>query len=285
MRAHLQEAPIVLASPAHEDRLNRRLHVVVDAAPAHAAIELERLVVGVEHQLLGLAEVSAHERHPAVRQLHVRRFDGQRQTLQGDRFVAPVELVGLARGKAHRHKRPRRNPCPFLPPRLDEAVHTVVRTVIAAPTQLLEQPLRRPPLAPWQSGFLLEHLVENRHPLTELRHWLHAASVSELGLPAAVHSPNGRPRHRKPPHDLLDRQTLLKIGATDPADQIHTDHPPPTPFPATEGQRKGRLTERQRGSVLDAKTPLRGSILQANSHPTQQRPRRFKSSPASNYSH
>ncbi len=42
----------------------------------------------------------------------------------------------------------------------------------------------------------------------------------------------------KPPHDLLDRQTLLKIGATDPADQVHTDHPR-TPFPAAKGQKEG----------------------------------------------
>ena len=34
--AHLQEAAIVEASLADEDRLHRRLHVVVDAAPASA---------------------------------------------------------------------------------------------------------------------------------------------------------------------------------------------------------------------------------------------------------
>src|SRR5580658_8813068 len=57
MRAHLQEAAIVPPALADKDRLDRRLHVVVDAAPANAAIEPERLVVSVEHQLLGLAEV------------------------------------------------------------------------------------------------------------------------------------------------------------------------------------------------------------------------------------
>src|SRR5271167_2783405 len=48
VRAHSQKAAIVLARLANEDRLNRRLHVVVDAAPADTAIEQERLVVGVE---------------------------------------------------------------------------------------------------------------------------------------------------------------------------------------------------------------------------------------------
>jgi hypothetical protein len=49
--------------------------------------ELERLIVGVEHQLLGLPEVAAYKRHAAVRQLHV-RLDRQRQILKRDRLVA-----------------------------------------------------------------------------------------------------------------------------------------------------------------------------------------------------
>src|SRR6202049_1917943 len=65
--AHLQKAAMSPARRAHKDRSNRRLHVVVDATPADAAIEPERLVVGVEHQLLGLPEVDAHKRHAAVR--------------------------------------------------------------------------------------------------------------------------------------------------------------------------------------------------------------------------
>jgi len=67
---------------------------------------------------------------------------------------------------------------------------------------------------------------------------LHTAFVFELGLLAADHPAHRRTRYRKPPHDLLDRQTLLKIGATDPADQVHTGHPR-TPFPATNGQKEG----------------------------------------------
>jgi hypothetical protein len=66
VRAHLQEAAIVGARLADEDRLHRRLHVVIDAAAADPAVELERLVMGVEHQLLSLAEVGAHERHAAM---------------------------------------------------------------------------------------------------------------------------------------------------------------------------------------------------------------------------
>ena len=55
---------------------------MINAAPADPAIEDKRLVVRVEHQFLGLAEIGAHKRHAAVRQLHMRRFDDQRQTLE-----------------------------------------------------------------------------------------------------------------------------------------------------------------------------------------------------------
>src|SRR5271166_2188930 len=52
VRAHLEEAAIVLAVLADEDRVHRRLHVVVDAALAGAPEEREGAVVGVEHHLL-----------------------------------------------------------------------------------------------------------------------------------------------------------------------------------------------------------------------------------------
>ena len=41
---------------------------------------------------------------------------------------------------------------------------------------------------------------------------------------------------------------------------IHADHPR-TPFPANQGQKEGTLTERQRGSQLDAKTAPQGVAI------------------------
>ena len=64
--AHLQEATIVEALLADEDRFHRRLHVVVDAAPAGALEQGEGPVVGVEHHLLCLARIDPYERHAAV---------------------------------------------------------------------------------------------------------------------------------------------------------------------------------------------------------------------------
>ncbi len=52
MAAHLQEAAIVEAIFADEDRLHRRLHVVVDAAPAGPFEQRKGPVMGIEHHLL-----------------------------------------------------------------------------------------------------------------------------------------------------------------------------------------------------------------------------------------
>ncbi len=66
MAAHLQETTIVEAVLADEDRLHRRLHVVVDAAPARPLEECESPVMGIKHHLLRLARIGTHKQHAAV---------------------------------------------------------------------------------------------------------------------------------------------------------------------------------------------------------------------------
>ena len=246
MRAHLQKAAIIPARLADEDRLDRRLHVVVDAAPADPAIKLERLVVSVEHQLLGLAKIDAHERHPTVRQLHVRRLDRQRQSLERDRLVAPVELVGFPGREAHRHKGVRRNPGAFVAPALGEPMHAVMRAVISAPAQFLEKPLGRATFPSWQLGFLLQNLRQNLDPLAELRRRLNLPRVIELRLVAPNDLAHRRARHRKRAHDLLDRPLLLEIGAPNLADLVHANHPHQT-FPAIAWPKGRTLTQNVKG--------------------------------------
>jgi len=195
--------------------------------------------VGVEHQFLGLAEVDAHERHAAVRQLHVRRLDRQRKAMERDCFVTPVELVGLSRRKAHRHIGARRNPRVFGAPGLYETMNAIVGAVITATTQFLEQTLRRAALPPRQGVFLLQDLRQNLDPDAQLRRRLDATLVFELGLVSPDDFAHCRARYRQRADDLLDRAVLLKIGTPYLADLVHANHPR-QPFPADQGQRKGR---------------------------------------------
>src|SRR5262249_56214531 len=80
---------------AEKQGANRRTHVVVDAALAAPLVKLERLLVRVEHHLLGLARVCPRERHPAVAQANLRHLGLRRHPGDDDNLVAPVELVGL----------------------------------------------------------------------------------------------------------------------------------------------------------------------------------------------
>ena len=89
VRAHLEEAVVVLAVLADEDRLHRRLHVVVNAALAGALEEREGALVGVEHHLLRLPRVGAHEHHAAHGKPDVGDLHRRRHAVHDDDLVAP----------------------------------------------------------------------------------------------------------------------------------------------------------------------------------------------------
>src|SRR5215469_16311999 len=75
MAAHPQKTTIELAILAKEDRLDCRLHIVVDAARAGALEEGESAIMRIEHHLLGLTRIGPHERHPTVAQPDMRNLD------------------------------------------------------------------------------------------------------------------------------------------------------------------------------------------------------------------
>jgi hypothetical protein len=81
MTAHLQESTIVETLLADEDGRCRRLHVVVDATLACALEQGECPVVGVEHHLLRLARIGAHEQHAAMAEPNVRHLHGYRRAI------------------------------------------------------------------------------------------------------------------------------------------------------------------------------------------------------------
>ena len=82
--AHLQEAAIVEAVLADEDRVHRRLHIVVDATSAGPLEQREGPVMGIEHHLLRLARIGAHEQHPAVAKPDVGDLHDQRHAAHHD---------------------------------------------------------------------------------------------------------------------------------------------------------------------------------------------------------
>ena len=90
-------------------------------------------IVGVEHHLLRLAGISAHEQHPAVTKPDMGGLDDYRHAAQQHDFVAPVELVGFSRSKTQRDIGCSRRLPMLLGPSPGITAHGIVTTVIAAP--------------------------------------------------------------------------------------------------------------------------------------------------------
>ena len=101
MPAHPQKAAVELAVFADKHGFDGRLHVVVDAARAGSFEEGEGAVVRVEHHLLGLARIGAHEQHAAVAQPDMRHLDGDRHP------VDQPPTLPLSRGARPRASRGR----------------------------------------------------------------------------------------------------------------------------------------------------------------------------------
>ena len=254
MPAHLQEAPIILPLAAHEDRIHRGLHIVVDPALAGAAQERERLVMGVEHHLLALAWIGPDIEHPAVaepqmRHLHCRRHPGQQ-----DDLVAPVELVRFARGKAQRHIRCRCRHRLRAAPGLRVAPNSIIAAAIAQPLQFLIDPHQRQPLAPRLARVRRQQAIEVRCPGPQLGQRLLGPLIGKRRLARSQHFAHRVARHAKAAHDLLDRLALDEKLAPDPRHRLHDQHP------LHQLPRKARETEPSqfRGPILDADHPSTG---------------------------
>ena len=154
--AHPQEAAIVGALLAHEDAVDGRLHVVVDADLGRALEEGERPVMGVEHHLLGLARIGPHERHAAVAKPDVRNLDDRGHTREHHNLMAPVELIGFAGSVNEWHIGlgklgvSRTLPAPAI------ATNRVVAALEPEPAQLLPDAHQRQPLTAWSALVLLQ---------------------------------------------------------------------------------------------------------------------------------
>jgi hypothetical protein len=119
-------------------------------------------------------------------------------------------------------------------------VHAVVRAVIAATPQRLEQTLRRAPFSTQQLGFRLQDLDQNRDPRPKFGRRLRSPRrISELSRVLIPDDLADRlPRNRQSPRDLLYRSTLLETGTAYLASLGHAHHPPKR-FPKAKRQREG----------------------------------------------
>ena len=179
MRAHLQEAAIVLPVLAGKDRLHRRFHIVVHTTGAGAPEERERPLMGVEHHLLRLARISAHQHHAAMAETDMRDLHGRRHPDQHDDLVAPVELVGFTRRESQWDESARRRARVRLRPDRGVAADSVIAALVAERPQLLEKADQGQPLARRRFRVRRQQPIEFLFPSSQLRARLHLALIGK----------------------------------------------------------------------------------------------------------
>ena len=190
--AHLLEAAVIGPLLAGEDRVHRRLHVVVHALRAGALEEGERLVMGVEHHLLALARIGPDEQHAAMAEPHMRHLHRGRHAVHHHDLMAPVELVGFARREAQR--REGRGLRRALAPAPVGAVASdrVIAALVAEAAQRLENSDQRQSLAARALRVLGEQPVEIGLKRPDLGPRLHRPLVGRTSSPPCG-SPCARP--------------------------------------------------------------------------------------------
>jgi hypothetical protein len=227
MRAHLQEAAIVLAVLTDEHRIDRRLHIVVNPTRAGAPEEREGALVRVEHHLLALARIGAHEHHAAVAKPDMRDLQGRRHAANQRDLVTPIELVGLARRKTQRNVGVRRCPRALLSPGYCIASDRRIAASISKCTQILKNPDQRQTFARSSAVVLTKQTLELRPPGPNPRQRLLRALVVKLGGVRPDDFPNHLPGNVQVPTDLLDRLPLRKIGPAYLRNRLHNKHSNP----------------------------------------------------------
>ena len=108
VRAHHREAGVDDPAFALLDLVDRRLHVVVDAAPGNAAQRREAARVGIEQHLVALAGIRHQPERAARAQLHVRHLRPVVDAAHHQPFLAPVKLERLAEFERQRDEGGRR---------------------------------------------------------------------------------------------------------------------------------------------------------------------------------
>ena len=225
MPAHLLEPAIVGSVLANEDHINGGLHVVINPARTCSTEESKRLVVRVEHHLLGLSGIGPHKRHPAVAETDMGNLDRRGHAVDQNNLVAPVELRGFAGIEAQRHIRRSRRFLRRFRPLGRIAPHRIIAAAVTAVAQLLVNPDERQAFPLRSTGVLGQHRVQLRPPGGDLRAGLCSAVIGELCCARPDHLAHGVPRHPKLAANLLDRLAVDEVRASDLRNRLHDKHP------------------------------------------------------------
>ena len=199
--------------------------------------------MGVEHHLLRLARIGAHEQHAAVAEADLSHLHHVRHAVEHDHLVAPVELEGLARREGERNVGLGGSRTLLPLPGARVAAHGIVAAGIASHPQLLEHAHERQPLARRLADVGCQQFLERRHAGAELRQRLLLARVAMHRLTAAHDAPHRVARDPQLPRDRLDPLALYVELPPNPSDRLHRKHPR-SPSSATRARTRAFCTKR-----------------------------------------
>ena len=208
---HGREAGVDLTLLAPPDLVDGGAHVVVDAAPRHAAQNAEGVVVGVEQHLMGLLRISPENEGAAVGELEVGDLQLGPLTRDDRPVLRPVELERLAGQERERHECAPTGglllPMPGRSPLAGEGGHAIVGAVVAESHKVSMQLLRRPLLLARLPRLLSQHLrqlvgigVKLAGAVQEVELWLDAVRAQVFA--------HRVPRQTGAPRDLADREMV-----------------------------------------------------------------------------
>ena len=205
MVRHGEEPDVDLAFLAATDAIDRGAHVVIDAAPRHAAENAKPMPVSIEQHLVGLEQIGAEQEGTAMRQLDMGDLQLGALSAEDRIILAPVELERLAcaKGQGDEGAAPRRLLLPLAigAPGSGKGGDPIVGPREAESDQIGMELLQRPALLArfacfrLQSGAqLLGEGIELAWPCGRRELRLHRARIQILL--------DGVPRQAGPPRDL-----------------------------------------------------------------------------------
>jgi len=157
-------------------------------------------------------------------------LDRRGDAVKQDDLVRPIELVGFAGRKSQRHEGGGGHGGMGAPPGLGVAPHRVVAALVAKPSQHLENPDQREPLARRLLAVFLEQAFQVFRPATAFGARLDRSLIIEGGLPRAQNLADPIPRNLQIAGNLLDRFAFDRMSAPDPANRLHNQHSPSAPI-------------------------------------------------------
>ena len=221
---HRREARIDDAGFALLHLVDRRLHVVVDAAPGNAAQGGKRAGVRIEQHFVALRWVGLNHESPTGAELQMRGKDLAPDAANDQVFFAPVKLEGFAQLEVERDIGFADCGTTISPPASDELGDPAVGAGETGRLQLTKEFQRGAPIPLWPTGIRFQCLDETRCIRRNLDVWVLPFVLRFRPFRCPQPALDGVPAISCLPRNLRQRHAVPVKQPTNPSQILHGDH-------------------------------------------------------------